>query len=91
MKNTPDSSTYPDDEWEKGALGQSEAHVRKVAVEQEEVVEEGLGLQMISLRLQKDLIEELKVLAKKEGLGYQPYIRQLLSQHVRNRKKRHAA
>jgi predicted DNA binding CopG/RHH family protein len=46
-----------------------------------------LGLQSISIRLQKELIEDLKLLAKEMGIGYQPYIRQLLTQHVREKKK----
>jgi predicted DNA binding CopG/RHH family protein len=37
----------------------------------------------VTMRLQKELVEQLKQLAKKEGLGYQPYIRQLLTRHVR--------
>lgn len=58
--------------------------VRKVSASREQALEESLGLQMISLRLQKNLIEELKALAYQEGLGYQPYIRQLLTQHIKS-------
>ena len=86
MKNT--RKNFPDDAWESGELGQSEDHVRKVSAEREKKIDESLDLQMISLRLQKNIIEELKALAHEEGLGYQPYIRQLLSHHVRSKKKR---
>ena len=37
---------------------------------------------MISLRLQAYLIDGLKHFAREEGVGYQPYIRQLLTRHI---------
>lgn len=86
MKNI--RKRYPEESWENGELGASEAHVRKVSKKRELAVDERLGLQMISLRLQKDLIEELKKLAHEAGIGYQPYIRQLLTHHVHGKKKR---
>jgi predicted DNA binding CopG/RHH family protein len=86
MKNTP--KKYPEEAWENGELGTSEAHIRKVSKEREKAVDRSLGLQMISLRLQKDLIEGLKKLAHEAGIGYQPYIRQLLTHHVYGKKKR---
>ena len=45
-------------------------------------IDDALGLQPISIRLQKDLIENLKDLAKLNGLGYQPLIRQVLTRWV---------
>lgn len=49
-----------------------------------------MDLQIISIRLQKSLIDDLKDLAGEDGLGYQPYIRQLLTHHVRNEKRKRA-
>jgi predicted DNA binding CopG/RHH family protein len=86
MKNIRKRST--EEAWEDGELGTSESHVRKVSKAREMAVDETLCLQMISLRLQKDLIEELKKLAHEAGIGYQPYIRQLLTYHVYGKKKR---
>lgn len=40
------------------------------------------SLQMISIRLHEELLDKLKKLADKEGLGYQPFIRQILTRHV---------
>ncbi|TWG93563.1 hypothetical protein L599_001200000230 [Luteimonas sp. J16] len=37
-----------------------------------------MGLQMISIRLPKALIDDLKYFAEREGLGYQPLIRRIL-------------
>ena len=39
-------------------------------------------MQMISIRLQKKLVEDLKRIAKHYGIGYQPLIRQLLTRFV---------
>jgi len=72
-----------DDEWESGALGRSQEHVGVVSQEECDAVDEALGLQVISIRLQKKLIESLKKLANKEGIGYQPLIRQVLTRYVR--------
>jgi uncharacterized protein (DUF4415 family) len=86
MKNT--HKRHPEEAWEKGELGASKSHVRKVSSEREKAVDQGLGLQLISIRIQKDLINELKHLAREMGIGYQPYIRQLLTHHVQRKKKR---
>lgn len=50
------------------------------AVPQEEVkaIDESLGMQMISIRLQRDLISVLKEIAQFHGIGYQPMVRDLL-------------
>lgn len=45
-------------------------------------IDDALGLQPISIRLQKDLLDNLKELAKLNGLGYQPLIRQVLTRWV---------
>jgi hypothetical protein len=68
MSNTPE---YDDTEkWENRELGASEEYVRRVSPERERAVDEALGLQPITIRLQKELVDELKELAKSEGIGY---------------------
>jgi hypothetical protein len=52
--------------------------------EEEKEIDEGLGLQMISLRLSKTLIEQFKELAKLDRIGYQPLIRQVLTEYARH-------
>ena len=64
--------------WESGELGMSEEHVRVATPEEMAEIDEALGLQMISIRLQKGLLEALKEIAKYHGIGYQPMIRDLL-------------
>lgn len=40
------------------------------------------SLRMISMRVQKDVISQLKAIAARKGIGYQPYIRMLLTEHI---------
>jgi predicted DNA binding CopG/RHH family protein len=68
--------------WETRKLGASVKHAERISEEEDKEIDDSLGLQAVTMRLQKELVEQLKVLAKKEGLGYQPYIRQLLTRHV---------
>lgn len=64
--------------WESGELGNSAEHAVPASREHGAAVDEALGLQMISIRLPKALISDLKLIADKEGLGYQPLIRRVL-------------
>lgn len=69
--------------WESGKLGADDNSVRVSGQGTEARVDEGLGLQMVSMRLPKVAVDQLKVLAKEQGLGYQPFIRQILMNFLR--------
>ena len=86
MNNTPKITS--DEAWDNRELGATESFVRKASPEHEKSLDDKLDLQIISIRLQKNLIEDLKELAGEDGLGYQPYIRQILTHHVRNEKRK---
>ena len=73
--------------WEHGTLGQDEQFAVRANKEAEEALNEALGLQMISVRLQTSLIEDLKFIAKINGIGYQPLLRDALCRFARNEKK----
>jgi hypothetical protein len=64
--------------WESGALGLSPEHATPAPASLDKEVDDALGLQMISIRLPKQLIDDLKLIAGKENLGYQPLIRRVL-------------
>jgi predicted DNA binding CopG/RHH family protein len=64
--------------WESGQLGNDERYVRKVAAETQKEIDDVLGLQAISIRLPKELIEQFKLIAKIHGMGYQPLMREAL-------------
>lgn len=70
--------------WEDGTLGTSETHAVRSSVEREHAVDESLGLQLISIRLPVSLIEDLKFIAAREGLGYQPLARRVLQRFAAN-------
>lgn len=78
---------YADTAWDNGELGQDEKFVKKVDHEEEIKLEDALGLQMISIRLQKQLIEDLKFIATAHGVGYQPLMRDILNRFVVSEKK----
>jgi hypothetical protein len=58
-------------------------HTGFVSDEEDKEIDTGLGLQMISLRLSKSLIEQFKELAKLEQIGYQPLMRQVLTVYAK--------
>ncbi len=87
MKNKPASNydKYLDDVelWETRQLGADPKYVRRVSRKKSKEIDAALGLQAISVRLQKELVEQLKTIAKEEGLGYQPLIRHILTRYVK--------
>lgn len=76
--------------WENGELGQSAAYATRVSKDIDEAIDNTLGLVPITTRLQKTLVDELKDLAREQGIGYQPYIRQILTQYVKEHRKQTA-
>lgn len=57
---------------------------------QETAIDESLGLKSISIRLQTSLIEDLKMIAMANGIGYQPLIRTLLTRFAQSELRRMA-
>ena len=81
--------TKPDDlhdveTWESRELGADAQHAKPINSESELEMDEAMGLQVISVRLPKLLIAQLKSLASEKGLGYQPYLRMVLLDHVKS-------
>lgn len=72
-----------EDAWDPdGPLGNDEKYVERAPAGDAAAVDAALGLQPISIRLQRDLLDNLKALAQLHGLGYQPLIRQVLTRFV---------
>ena len=76
-----------DEAWDSGELGRDEQFVKVEKALDESSINEPLGLQMISIRLQKSLIDDLKMIAELNGLGYQPLVRQILTRFAEAEKK----
>lgn len=74
--------------WEEGSLGQEEEFVRVSKNVDDTALNTAAGLQPISIRLQKKLIEDLKMIAEINGIGYQPLIRQVLKRFADAEKRR---
>jgi hypothetical protein len=70
-----------EDLWEDRTVGAEEQFV-EVAPNINAAVDAALDLHPISIRLQKNLIYNLKALSHLHGLGYQPLIRQILTRWV---------
>jgi hypothetical protein len=79
MNNLPAETECP---WESGALGASFEHAAPAPESLGEEVDEALALQLISIRLPRKLIADLKLIADREGLGYQPLARRVLMRFV---------
>jgi predicted DNA binding CopG/RHH family protein len=74
--------------WESGALGRDPLHAKRAPKALEKEMDDAQGLQAISIRLKKDLIEDFKFIAKHHGMGYQPLMRQALKLFTMRRKLR---
>lgn len=81
--NKPEAVEMPEDAWESGKLGRDAAYVERASPELKEEIQGALELQMISLRLQKALIAEFKLIAEYRGIGYQPLMRDVLARFAR--------
>ena len=86
-RTTPDTNTdhlHDVEEWESRDFGADAAHAKPVSSEDEREMDDAMGLQVISVRLTKQLVAQLKILASEKGLGYQPYLRMVLLDHVKS-------
>lgn len=68
---------------ESRRLGHDERSVGRARASEDARVDESLGLQLISIRLPKRLIDQLKTIASHNGVGYQPLVRDVLSRFAR--------
>ncbi|POD96663.1 hypothetical protein R0L47_23485 (plasmid) [Pectobacterium polonicum] len=87
MKTNSNEFAHDAYKWEERELGASEEHVEVVSKAEMAAFNEALSLQAISIRLQKNLIEDLKSIAESYGIGYQPMVRDLLQRFVLSEKK----
>ena len=70
----------PSGDWREATAEETARHHNEV--------DEGTGKKMVSFRFDPELIEKLRILAKKDGLGYQTLVRQVLSRYVEENKSR---
>lgn len=77
-----------DEAWDEGGLGTDEKFVKVAEEGLERHVDESLGLQLISIRLQKSLIDDFKYIAELNNIGYQTLMRQILQRFADGEKNR---
>lgn len=70
--------------WDSRALGADEAHVVVADSGLETALDDALGLQSISIRLPRQLIDQYKLIAHFHGVGYQPLMRDVMARFVPN-------
>lgn len=80
MSNQVKPSAVDADPWDTGELGRSLEHAQLVEDEQAETaIDQALNLQLISIRLEKGLIDAFKMIASRnKNIGYQTLMRQSL-------------
>lgn len=80
MSNPAKPTVVDGDPWETGELGRSLEYAEAVKDEQAEAsIDQALSLQLISIRLEKGLIEAFKMIASRnKNIGYQTLMRQAL-------------
>ena len=72
-----------DEAWEDGVLGTDEKFVRVADAELEAAIDSAAGTQMISVRMQQSMIDDLKAIAAMNGnMGYQTLMKQVLQRFV---------
>jgi predicted DNA binding CopG/RHH family protein len=71
-----------EDAWDERTLGASEDHVAVAGDEHLAALDDALGLQSISIRLPKQMIEQYKLIAHFHGVGYQPLMRDVMARFV---------
>lgn len=73
--------------WETGKLGRDDEFVQVTSEAEAAAIDDALGMQMISIRLPKSLLEDLKAMARFHEVGYQPLMRDVLARWVSAEKK----
>jgi hypothetical protein len=76
------SPAVEQDPWDSGDLGRSADHVGIVTEADCRAIDDSLGLHPVSIRLEKSLISNLKLIAELRNVSYQPLIRDLLNRFV---------
>lgn len=76
-----------DEAWDSRELGADEKFVAVAQDVDEAAIDDALELRPISIRLQKSLIEDFKLIAQLHGMGYQPLMRQVLMRFADCEKK----
>lgn len=68
--------------WEERQLGASAEHAEVAGAEHLTALNEALGMQSISIRMPKEMIDAYKLIGAHHGVGYQPLMRDILQRFI---------
>lgn len=68
-----------DDAWDSGELGRDESFAKIADDIDDAAIDGALELVPVSIRLQRSLIDDFKIISQQHGIGYQPLMRQVLT------------
>ncbi|MFT4191445.1 MAG: hypothetical protein QM617_07990 [Comamonas sp.] len=71
-----------DKAWDERALGADAAHARVAGAEHLAALDDALGMQAISIRMPRNMVEAYKMIAAYHGVGYQPLMRDILQRFI---------
>jgi hypothetical protein len=74
--------TGTDEAWDSRELGADMASAQVAGPEHAAALDDALGMQSISIRLPRQLIDTYKLIASHHGVGYQPLMRDILQRFV---------
>lgn len=77
-----------DEAWDDRVLGADGNFVEVVSDDIAATIDEAVGTQLISIRVQKSMIEDFKLIASLNNIGYQTLMKQILQRFVECEKKR---
>lgn len=86
--NTQPKILATDEAWEDGQLGKDAEFAVEADGNIEAAIDEALDLKLISIRLQKSLIDDFKSIASVNNIGYQTLMRQILQRFADSEKKK---
>ena len=88
MMSTQPKIPATDEAWEDGQLGTDAEFAIEADGDIEAEIDEALELKLISIRLQKSLIDDFKYIAAVNNIGYQTLMRQILQRFADSEKKK---
>ena len=74
--------------WDSRELGATEEFSAIAPDDVQILTDQHLDLQPISIRLEKSLIEDFKLIASIHGIGYQPLMRQILKRFADSKEEK---
>ncbi|RYE40785.1 MAG: hypothetical protein EOP24_39455 [Hyphomicrobiales bacterium] len=71
-----------DEAWEGRQLGASADHAEVASAEHLQALNDALGMQSISIRMPREMIDAYKLIGAHHGVGYQPLMRDILQRFI---------